>query len=95
MNRNFTSSFNDLLGFNKVFGKFSRYDIENLDMSKGIDKDLELAIEVAYREGDYFVPKIMRSESLRSEVEKVYDPYFKNKSRRFGKCSVGFITKKV
>ncbi len=77
LNRNFVSNFTDLLGFNKVFGKFSRYDVENLDLSKEIDTDLELAVEVAYREGDYYEPKIIRSENLHDSVEKTYDPFFK------------------
>lgn len=77
LNRNFTSNFINLLGFNAVFGKFSRYDIENLDLSKEIDKDLELAVEIAYREGYSYEPKIYRSESMRELVEKAFDPYFR------------------
>lgn len=77
LNRNFTSNFTDLLGFNKVFGKFSRYDIENLDLNREIDADLELAVEVAYRDGYLYEPKIYRSESIRESEEKAFNLYFR------------------
>lgn len=86
LNRNFTTNFIDLLGFNKVFGKFSRYDIENLDLSQSIDADLELAVEVAYRDNTYYEPKVYRSESLHSSVEKAFTPYFKRMVEPIGQA---------
>lgn len=80
LNRNFYSNLTDLLGLRPGLAGLTRQGVENLNLSKPISPDLELAIEIAYGNGsrsESSKPELIKSESLRDDVDRIYDPFFK------------------
>lgn len=69
-------SYYDWLGYGDVFGGINVKDLNELDLSKPISDDLQLAAEIMLYDENYY-PTIFRSQTTITEAKSVYAGYFK------------------
>jgi hypothetical protein len=70
------SRFFGLLGFDTSFGGVTLKDLNEMDLSKPISIDLQLAAEVMLA-GNYYYPRIYRTSDYRSTAKSIYAEFFK------------------
>ncbi len=70
------SRFFSLLGYSKSFGGISVNDLNELDLSKPISDEMQLAAEVMLA-NNYYSPQIYRSHFNRAEANSLYAEFFK------------------
>ena len=70
------SRFYRLLGYDKGFGNITLKDLNDLDLSKPVPDEMQLAAEVMLAANSYY-PEISRSGSDRLEARTVYAGHFK------------------
>jgi hypothetical protein len=70
------SRFYGLLGYEKSFGGITLKDLNELDLSKPISGDLQLAAEVMLW-NNYYYPRIYHSRQKSGEVQSLYAEFFK------------------
>ncbi|MCU1287953.1 MAG: putative rane protein [Acidobacteria bacterium] len=68
--------FYGLLGYEKSFGGVSLKDLNELDLSKPVSGDLQLAAEIMLY-GNYYYPRVYRSRESGNEAKSLYAEYFK------------------
>ena len=73
---NLFDSFNGLLGYDERFGSLTRHDLDDIDLSKKIPEDLQLAAEVMFYDNNYY-PQISRSRDT-GQSQIIFAEYFKN-----------------
>lgn len=73
---NYFSRFYGLLGYDTAFGGVTLRDLNELNLSKPISADLQLAAEVMLA-GNYYYPRIYRTDDDRATAKNVYAEYFK------------------
>jgi hypothetical protein len=69
-------SFYSWLGYGDRFGAINVKDLNELDLSKPISADLQLAAEIMLHDENYY-PSIFRSDTTPTEAKSVYAEYFK------------------
>ncbi|MDQ3130787.1 MAG: MG2 domain-containing protein, partial [Acidobacteriota bacterium] len=67
-----------LLGTADVFGNLTRRDLDNLDLSKPINADLQLAAEFLLA-GKTYEPNFFASDSYQEDFSRIYVDYFLKK----------------
>jgi len=72
------NSIRKLIGTADVFGNLTRRDLDNLDLSKPIDADLQLAAEFLLVNKTY-EPNFFASDSYQEDFSKIYSNYFLKK----------------
>lgn len=70
------SRFYRLLGYQRSFGGITLKDLNELNLSKPISNELQLAAEIMLADY-YYYPRIYRSRKWESDVKSVYAPLFK------------------
>lgn len=70
------SRFYGMLGYNKGFGNITLKDLNDLDLSKPVTDEMQLAAEVMLA-ANYYYPEISRSSSDRLEARTIYAEHFK------------------
>lgn len=73
-----------LLGTAETFGNLTRRDLDNLDLTKPIDNDLQLAAEFLLV-NKTFSPNFFESDSFQDDFSRIYQDYFNKKLRDFEK----------
>jgi hypothetical protein len=68
--------FGRLLGYDKSFGSVTLKDINELDLSKSVSGEMQLAAEIMLA-GSYYYPRISHSAFNRTEAAGVYAEFFK------------------
>ena len=74
------SRFSDLMGYGKSFGNLSVKDLNDLDLSKPISPEVELAAEVMLAGNSYY-PQIYHGGGNEAEVRSIYKDYFEKQLR--------------
>lgn len=87
------SRFYDLMGYGKSFGSLSVKDLNDLDLSKPISREIELAAEVMLA-GNYYYPHIYHGGSNDAEVQGLYKEYFSKQLKRVDDTIKGHFEKK-
>ena len=67
-----------LLGTEETFGNLTRKDLDNLDPTKPVDADLQLAAEFLLV-GKNFEPNFFNSDSYQANFREIYKDYFSQK----------------
>jgi hypothetical protein len=70
------SRFRGWLGYSKSFGGVTLKDLNELDLSKSVSPEIELAAEVMLAD-NYYYPRIYRSSDWETDAKSVYAGYFK------------------
>ena len=70
------SRFRGWLGYEKSFGGITLKDLNELDLSKPVAPETQLAAEVMLADS-YYYPRIYRSENWETNAQSVYAEYFK------------------
>lgn len=70
------SRFRGWLGYEKSFGGITLKDLNELDLSKPISAETQLAAEVMLA-NNYYYPRIYRSENWETNAQSVYADFFK------------------
>lgn len=71
---NLFENYGDLLGYGSAFGSLSRRDIDELNPSKPVSNDLQLAAEIMLHGSDYY-PRIYESDNF-TQARGVFTDYF-------------------
>lgn len=71
------SRYSSFLGYNKSFGGITLKDLNDLDLSKEISPEIQLAAEVMLA-NNYFYPRVYHSWFNRIEAKSLYAETFKN-----------------
>lgn len=71
------SRYYSLLGYSKSFGGITVKHLNDLDLSKTISPELQLAAEIMLAQ-NYYYPRIFYSRFNQNEAQNVYAGYFKN-----------------
>ncbi len=72
--QSFYSDLENLLGFSRGFGGISGFEIDNLDTTKPLTPEAEIAIEIALRRN--YSPNIEASGNFLRELNNAYRPLF-------------------
>ena len=72
--RGMFNGFYDLLGYADSFGGLTMKDLNEIDLSKPVSEDLQLAAEVMLRDS-YYYPEIYRDENERPQARDVFAEY--------------------
>lgn len=72
---NYFGIFRDLLGYGKSFGTLSLNDLNNLDLSKPISDEMELAAEVMLA-GNYYYPRVYHDGGNDENAQSIYRDFF-------------------
>ncbi|MBX7173681.1 MAG: carboxypeptidase regulatory-like domain-containing protein [Pyrinomonadaceae bacterium] len=70
------SRFYSLLGYQRSFGGITLKDLNELNLSKPVSPEIQLAAEIMLADY-YYYPRIYRSRKWESDVKSVYAPFFK------------------
>lgn len=70
------SRFQGWLGYEKSFGGITLKDLNELDLSKPISAETQLAAEVMLA-GNYYYPRMYRSQNWETDAQSVYAGFFK------------------
>ncbi|HRH40055.1 MAG TPA: MG2 domain-containing protein [Pyrinomonadaceae bacterium] len=70
------SRFYRLLGYQRSFGGITLKDLNELNLSKPVSNELQVAAEIMLADY-YYYPRIYRSRKWESDVKSVYAPLFK------------------
>jgi protocatechuate 3,4-dioxygenase beta subunit len=70
------SDFRDWLGYGDSFGGVNVKNLNDLDLSKPIDDELQLVAEVMFFD-NYYYPNIFHSRTYETDAKSVYADYFK------------------
>jgi hypothetical protein len=70
------SRFRGWLGYERSFGGITLKDLNELDLSKPIPAETQLAAEVILA-GNYYYPRIYRSKNWETDAQSVYGEFFK------------------
>ena len=73
---NYFSRFGRLLGYDRSFGGITLKDLNELDLSKSVSGEMQLAAEVMLASSNYY-PRIYHSSFNRTEAKNLYDEFFK------------------
>lgn len=73
---NYFSRYYGMLGYSRSFGGITLKDLNDLNLSKPISAELQLAAEVMLAD-TYYYPRIYHSSYDRTEVKSVYAEFFK------------------
>jgi len=77
------SRFYGLMGYDKSFGSIALKDINDLDLTQPVSPEMELAAEVMLA-GNYYYPHIYSGGGNDSEVQSLYEDYFKSHMKPVG-----------
>lgn len=73
-----------LLGTGEVFGNLTRRDLDNLDLTKPISEDLQLAAEFLLVPKSFY-RRFFESDSFENDFSRIYKDYFDKKLENFTK----------
>jgi A-macroglobulin TED domain/Alpha-2-macroglobulin family/MG2 domain/Carboxypeptidase regulatory-like domain/A-macroglobulin receptor binding domain/Alpha-2-macroglobulin bait region domain/Macroglobulin domain MG3 len=76
LNRKFYSRMINPLGLQKGFAGLSLRDLKNIDTSKPISDDLQLAVSITLRDAFDYKLDAQSSDSFHSEAERAFTPFF-------------------
>ena len=80
LNRTFTSRLAGFFGRNKIFGDLTEYDIKNIDASKPVSPELQLAVEIGLGDG-FSRLEMSRSRAFREDLDTLFTPHFRAKMK--------------